>query len=232
MYLLKFLAKCGICSRRKAEDIIRQGLVSVNGTVVNEPFLQISAGDRVVYDGKEIRKQELVYIILNKPRCFVTTCEDELGRFSVMDLIKDATDARVYPVGRLDRLSTGLLLFTNDGALAQKLSHPSYEVQKTYRVLLDKPFTKQNVELMLNGFELEDGFINADACTMDNPDDKMDVMVKLHSGRNRIVRRMFEYLGYDVKKLDRIAYANLSIKGLPRGQWRYLTSQEVLSLSR
>jgi 23S rRNA pseudouridine2605 synthase len=231
MYLLKFLAKCGICSRRKAQDLIEQGLVSVNGSVVKEPFFQVSAGDAVIFDGKEIRKEELIYIILNKPRCFVTTCDDDLGRFSVMDLIKDATHARVYPVGRLDRLSTGLLLFTNDGILAQKLSHPSYEVQKTYRVLLDNPFSEKDREKMMTGFELEDGFIRPDACTVDKKDN-MDVTVQLHSGRNRIVRRMFEFLGYDVKKLDRIAYATLSIKGLARGQWRFLTPQEVLSLSR
>lgn len=230
MYLLKYLAQCGICSRRKAAELIKQGEISVNGKIVTMPFVQVEEGDEVIYQGEFVTQSKQVYIMLNKPKDYLTTCSDELGRKTVMELLKDATDERVYPVGRLDRMSTGLLLLTNDGALAQKLSHPRYNVPKEYRVFLDKSMEKKDLDKLLNGLELDDGFIKADQSFYGDRKNKRDVIVEIHSGRNRIVRRMFMALGYKVEKLDRISYAGLSLDRLDRGSWRFLSRREVAFL--
>lgn len=230
MYLLKYLAHCGICSRRKAVDLIKSGAISVNGQVVTMPFSLVSQGDVVRYNGVVVEPEKHVYLLLNKPKDYVTTCRDTHGRKTVMELIAGATEKRIYPVGRLDRMSTGLLLFTNDGALAQKLSHPSSEVAKVYRVLLNKSFLKKDLERLRNGFELEDGFIRADACSYGDMKNRRDVVLEIHSGRNRIVRRMFQFLGYRVEKLDRVGYAGLTLGSLARGAWRVLEQKEVARL--
>lgn len=227
MYLLKYLAQCGICSRRKAAELIKQGEITVNGNVVTMPFVLIEPGDEVIYQGKLVVRPKQVYILLNKPKDYLTTCCDERGRKTVMELVQDATDERVYPVGRLDRMTTGLLLLTNDGSLAQKLSHPRYNIPKKYRVLLDAPFAEQDRKKLREGLELDDGAVMVDAIEYGDKKNKCDVIVQLHSGRNRIVRRIFSALGYTVEKLDRIAYAGLTLGALPRGSWRFLTKQEV-----
>lgn len=234
MYLLKYLAHCGVCSRRKAFDLIKEGLVTVNDEQVFSPFTQVTVDDEVTFRGVIVRPQSYDYIIVNKPKDYVTTCRDTRGRKTVMELIEGASSVRVYPVGRLDRMTTGLLLFTNDGALTQKLSHPSSNVPKQYRVWLDRSLEKKDFDVLLKGFELDDGFIQVDFCEYPNPKDKRDVIVEIHSGRNRIVRRMFAQLGYRVKKLDRVGYAGLTLKtiGLERGAWRRLTDDEVAMLRR
>lgn len=227
VYLLKFLTQCGIASRRRVVDLIKQGHVQVSGIVERAPFAQISDDDEILCDGKPVKKESFVYILLNKPKGYLTACADDRGRKIVMELIEGATEQRVYPVGRLDRMSTGLLLFTNDGQLAQKLGHPSGNVPKRYRVLLNKPLAKKDFESLQSGITLEDGSIKVDAIAYHSIKDKRDVIVQLHSGRNRIVRRMFQHLHYHVEKLDRIGYANLTLENLPRGEWRYLTQDEV-----
>lgn len=234
MYLLKYLAHCGVCSRRKAVELIKQGLITVNGEVITMPFALVCQDDEVTFRGKVVTPESYDYILLNKPKDYLTTCSDERGRKTVMELIDGATSARVYPVGRLDRISTGLLLFTNDGALAQKLSHPSSNVSKNYRVLLDRPLREKDCESLQKGFELDDGFIQVDSCVYANKKDKRDVVLEIHSGRNRIVRRMFAHLGYVVEKLDRVGYAGLTLRlvSLERGAWRHLTDDEIAMLRR
>lgn len=232
MYLLKYLAHCGICSRRKAAELIKQGLVKVNGQVVTMPFSQTKEGDLVTYKGKVVKPQKHVYVLLNKPKGYLTTCSDERGRKTVMELVKDASKNRLYPVGRLDRDSTGLLLFTNDGKLAQKLSHPSGNVPKVYRVLLDKQLLKQDLQKIQNGITLEDGFLEVDRCNYNTPKNKYDIIIQIHSGRYRIIRRMFKHLGYKVEKLDRVEYAGLTKQNLSRGAWRFLTKDEITQLLR
>lgn len=229
MPLNKYIAHCGLCSRRDAVPMIKEGKVEVNGKVVSEPGYKISETDVVSVSGKKITPQKnLVYILLNKPKGFITTTEDERGRRTVMDLVASAGVERLYPIGRLDRNTTGLLLLTNDGELTQKLSHPKYLVKKIYHVSLDKPISKQDFEQIIQGIELEDGFIRVDALAM--LEQKNQLGIEIHSGKNRIVRRIFEHFGYVVERLDRMMYAGLTKKNLPRGKWRFLDEKEVILL--
>ena len=228
MPLNKFIAHCGITARRDAAQLVKDGKVKVNGEVVTEPGFKVSAKDDVKVAGKKIfLAKNLVYILINKPKDYITTVEDPQGRRTVLDLIRGATPERVFPVGRLDRNTTGVLLLTNDGELTQKLTHPSFEVKKIYEVTLDKPLTKFDFDKILSGMELEDGFIRADALAYSDKNDKTSVGIEIHSGRNRIVRRMFEAMGYDVKNLDRVMFANLTKKNVERGKWRFLNEKEV-----
>ncbi|RZS72531.1 pseudouridine synthase [Pseudobacter ginsenosidimutans] len=228
MPLNKFIAHAGVCSRRDAADIVRSGKVVVNGETVTEPGFKVSGKDEIKVNGKKIAvRRNLVYILLNKPKDYITTTEDPQGRKTVLDIIRNATTERVYPIGRLDRNTTGVLLLTNDGELAQKLSHPSYEIKKIYEVTLDKPLTKKDFDSIIGGVNLEDGFIQPDALAYADSKDKAVIGIEIHSGRNRIVRRIFEHMGYDVRNLDRVMYANLTKKNVDRGKWRLLTEKEV-----
>ncbi len=229
MPLNKYVAHCGISSRREAVDLIKEGKITVNGEVMLQPGYKVEPTDKIEYGGKVISsKKNLVYILLNKPKNYITTTEDPQERKTVMELIADAGDERVYPVGRLDRNTTGLLLLTNDGELAQKLSHPKYNIKKLYQITLDKPLTKLHFEKIMEGLTLEDGEVKVDA--MAYVDKKNEIGIEIHSGRNRIVRRIFEHLGYQVDKLDRVMYAGLTKKNIPRGKWRFLNEQEVINL--
>ncbi len=228
MPLNKFLAYCGICGRREAADIIKLGNVTVNGDKIFEPGYKVRGNEDVKVKGKKIFLQRnLVYILLNKPKDYITTSKDPEGRKTVLELIKGATKERVYPVGRLDRNTTGVLLLTNDGELAQQLTHPSFQVKKIYEVRVDKPVTKKDFEAILTGVTLEDGFVKADHLGYADDKDKSVVGIEIHSGRNRIVRRIFEHLGYDVRNLDRVMFANLTKKNVDRGKWRMLQEKEV-----
>ena len=226
--LNKFVAHAGVCSRRDAAELVKSGKVAVNGQTITEPGFKVSEKDDVSVQGKKITmSRNLVYILLNKPKDFLTTTDDPQGRKTVMDIVKKATQERVYPIGRLDRNTTGVLLLTNDGQLAQKLSHPSYEIRKIYEVRLDKPLIKKDFETIQAGITLEDGFIQPDSLAYADPKDKTIIGIEIHSGRNRIVRRIFEHLGYDVRNLDRVMYAQLTKKNVERGKWRFLTEKEV-----
>jgi 23S rRNA pseudouridine2605 synthase len=228
MPLNKYLAHCGVCSRREAAAVVKTGTVIVNGKVITEPGHKVTDKDEVKVNGKKIFIQkELVYILINKPKDYITTSDDPQGRKTIMDLMKGATTQRIYPVGRLDRNTTGVLLLTNDGELTQKLSHPSYQVKKVYEVTLDRPLEKKDFEKLMNGVTLEDGFVAPDAMGYADAKDKKIIGIEIHSGRNRIVRRMFEFLGYDVRNLDRVLFANLTKKNVDRGKWRYLNEKEV-----
>lgn len=228
MPLNKFLAHCGVASRREAVDMIKQGHVTVNGKKVEEPAHRVSSKDVVELNGKKLYvTQNLVYILLNKPKDYLTTTSDPKDRKTVLQLVKNATQERVYPVGRLDRNTSGVLLITNDGELTQRLTHPSFNVKKIYEAKLDKSLTKAHFEKILEGLQLEDGEIHADALAYADPHDKSIIGIELHSGRNRIVRRIFEHLGYDVKALDRVLYAGLTKKNVERGKWRYLNEKEI-----
>jgi 23S rRNA pseudouridine2605 synthase len=228
MPLNKFVAHSGICGRREAATLVKEGKVTVNGDIIFEPGYKVMGNEDVKVNGKKIFSQKnLVYVLLNKPKDFLTTLKDPEGRKTVVDLVKAATKERIYPVGRLDRNTTGVLLLTNDGELAQKLTHPSFEVKKIYEVKLDKPVAKQDVDAILNGITLEDGFIKADAVSYVDAKDKSLVGIEIHSGRNRIVRRIFESLGYDVRNLDRVMFANLTKKNVDRGKWRHLNEKEI-----
>ena len=231
--LNKYLADCGICSRREADDLIKAGCVEVNGEVITTMGYKVKTGDKVVYGGQTLNREKLRYILLNKPKGYITTSDDPYERDTVMELVKDACDERIFPVGRLDKQTTGLLLFTNDGDLAKKLTHPSSEVPKLYHVVLDKPLTKNDMLRIAEGIELDDGPIAADAISyVEGDESKKEVSIELHSGRNRIVRRIFEHLGYEVQKLDRVMFAGLDKYKLPRGEWRFLTDLEVTNLKK
>lgn len=231
MPLNKFIAHAGICGRREAAEIVKSGKVKVNGNVMMEPGHKVSAKDEIRVNGKKIfLSKDLVYILLNKPKDYITTTDDPQKRKTVLDLIGRATSERVYPVGRLDRNTSGVLLLTNDGELAQKLTHPSNEVKKVYAVTLDKPLEKKDFEQILNGVVLEDGPASVDALAYADAKDKTQLGVEIHSGRNRIVRRIFEHLGYDVRNLDRVIFAGLTKKNVDRGKWRFLTEKEVRDL--
>ena len=231
MPLNKFIAHCGVTSRRDAVALIKEGKVSVNKKVVTEPAFKVNEKDDVFYNGKKLFvTKNLVYILLNKPKDYITTTDDPQNRKTVLQLTKNATDQRIYPIGRLDRNTSGVLLMTNDGQLTQELTHPSFNVKKVYEVKLDKPLTKSDFEKILNGIKLEDGEIFADALAYADSKDKSVIGIELHSGRNRIVRRIFEHLGYDVKGLDRVMYANLTKKNVERGKWRYLGEKEIRAL--
>lgn len=228
MPLNKFIAHSGICSRREAVDKIKAGEVKVNGQPESNPAYKVQPNDIVTHNGKKIEPvRRMVYILLNKPKDFITTAEDDRGRKTVLDIVKSATDERIFPVGRLDRNTTGILLLTNDGDLAQQLTHPSFEVRKIYEATLDKPLEKKHLEQLVNGIVLDDGPVQADAVAYADPKDKSVIGIELHSGKNRIVRRMFEHLGYDVRSLDRVMFANLTKKNVERGKWRFLTEKEV-----
>ena len=227
--LNKYIANAGLCSRREADGLIETGQITVNGKVVNELGYKINPGDIVKYGNRILNPEKMVYILVNKPKDYITTTEDPEGRHTVMELVAGACQERVYPVGRLDRNTTGLLLLTNDGELAEKLMHPSNEINKIYQVELDKPITTEDFEKINEGLELEDGFIKPDDLALVTPD-AMVVGIEIHSGRNRIVRRIFESLGYEVTKLDRTVYAGLNKKDLPRGKWRFLNEKEVVRL--
>ncbi len=228
MPLNKYLAHCGVTSRRDAIPLIQEGKVKVNGTVVTEPGFKVSESDEVIFNGKKLFvTKNLVYILLNKPKDYITTTDDPQGRKTVLQLVKAATTERIYPIGRLDRNTSGVLLLTNDGELTQKLSHPSYQITKLYEVKLDKPLSKTDFDKILHGIKLEDGLIKADSLAYADARDKSVIGIEIHSGRNRIVRRIFEHLGYDVKGLDRVMYANLTKKNVERGKWRYLSEKEV-----
>jgi len=228
MPLNKYMAHCGVCSRREAVELINAGKVKVNGTLATEPGYKIKETDEVVYNGKKLFvTKNLVYILLNKPKDYITTTDDPQGRKTVLQLIKHATTERVYPIGRLDRNTSGVLLLTNDGDLTQKLSHPSYEIKKIYEVKLDKPLTKADFDKIVKGLKLEDGEIQIDSLAYADSKDKSIIGIELHSGRNRIVRRIFEHLGYDVKGLDRVMYANLTKKNVERSKWRFLSEKEI-----
>ena len=225
--LNKFMANAGVCSRREADELIQKGLVKVNGQVVTELGTKISHDDTVEYNDKVVTLEHKCYILLNKPKDCVTTSDDPNGRLTVMDLVKGACDERIYPVGRLDRNTTGVLLLTNDGDLASKLTHPKYVKKKIYHVWTDKDISEDDMQQIADGIELEDGPIHADAISYATDTDRNQAGIEIHSGRNRIVRRIFESLGYHVTKLDRVYFAGLTKKNLPRGRWRYLTQDEV-----
>ena len=231
--LNKYLADCGICSRREADDLIKAGCVMVNDEVITTMGYKVKTNDKVVYGGQTLNREKLRYILLNKPKGYITTSDDPYERDTVMELVQNACPERVYPVGRLDKQTTGLLLFTNDGDLAKKLTHPSSEIPKLYHVILDKPLTKNDMLRIAEGIELDDGPIAADNIAYDQDDDsKKSIGIELHSGRNRIVRRIFEHLGYEVTKLDRVMFAGLDKYKLPRGEWRFLTDLEVMNLKK
>jgi 23S rRNA pseudouridine2605 synthase len=233
--LNKYVSNSGVCSRREADDFIKAGLVSVNGKIVTEMGVKVNPGDVVRFHDRIISPERMVYVLLNKPKDYITTTDDPFERNTVMELVKDACRERIYPVGRLDRNTTGLLLFTNDGDLAKKLMHPSLEVAKIYHVELDFNLRGEDMDAIRKGITLEDGFIKVDdinyAVTPETKGlDKKQIGIQIHSGRNRIVRKIFEHLGYNIRKLDRVVYAGLTKKDLPRGRWRFLSPIEVASL--
>lgn len=225
--LNKYMANAGVCSRREADEFIQAGQVKVNGVVMSELGTKITRNDVVTFQDKVITPEHKIYVLLNKPKDCVTTSDDPQGRLTVMDIVRNACTERIYPVGRLDRNTTGVLLLTNDGDLASKLTHPKFIKKKIYHVWTDKDVSEEDMQRIADGIELEDGPIHADAVSYATDTDKNQVGIEIHSGRNRIVRRMFEALGYRVIKLDRVYFAGLTKKNLQRGRWRYLTQQEV-----
>ncbi|KKP22619.1 MAG: Pseudouridine synthase [candidate division TM6 bacterium GW2011_GWF2_28_16] len=227
MQLYKFLPTAGACSRRKASELIKSKKVKVNGQVIDNIFYEVKKTDLVQVDGKIVTLPDFKYILLNKPKDYICTLSDQSDRRIIMDLVEDSNLPRVYPIGRLDRSTTGLIILTNDGDLTQKLSHPKYEIPKGYRVTLDRPLSKQDFVAIKKGIKLEDGFINVDNIAFVNGSKNKELELEIHSGRNRIIRRIFEYFDYKVKKLDRFYYAGLTKAGLPLGKWRLLTKAEV-----
>ena len=228
--LNRFIANAGVCSRREADELIKKGKITVNGKVVTEMGTIVSMRDDVRYNDRKLNAERKVYLLLNKPKDYVTTVSDPHARHTVMELIQGACDERIYPVGRLDRNTTGVLLFTNDGDLAKKLTHPKHNTKKIYHVFLDKPVTRDHITEISEGVKLDDGEIAADAVSYVDKSDKKEVGIEIHSGRNRIVRRLFEHLGYKVVKLDRVFFAGLTKKGISRGKWRMLNTREVSKL--
>ena len=227
--LNRFIANAGVCSRREADGLIASGKIKVNGKVVVEMGHKVKKTDRVEYKGKQLKSETHQYVLLNKPKGFVTTTKDPHAKRTVMELVEKACEERIYPVGRLDKETTGLLLFTNDGATAKKLTHPSHKVRKIYQVELDKPITNEDFESVLAGVTLDDGPAPISELAVLG-EDNHHLGVELHIGRNRIVRRIFEHLGYKVKKLDRVMFATLTKKNLPRGKFRHLNTKEIMAL--
>lgn len=227
--LNRFIAQSGVCSRREADDFIVAGVVSVNGKIVTELGTKVMPTDEVRFNDTRVQGEKKVYLVLNKPKGYVTSLDDPHATKTVMDLVKGACTERIYPVGRLDKNSLGLLLFTNDGDMTKQLTHPTYQKKKIYQVTLDKPLTRADMDRIAEGITLEDGEIHADEIAYVK-DKKQEIGIEIHSGRNRIVRRIFEFLGYEVKKLDRVYYAGLTKKNLKRGAWRFLTDEEVQRL--
>ncbi len=229
--LNKYIAASGVCSRREADTLIQKGLVQVNGKKIVEMGFKLNRNDKVALNGKLIIPEKKVYIVLNKPKDTVSTVKDPHAKRTVLEIVNHKGNERIYPVGRLDRNTTGVLLLTNDGELTKQLTHPSYNKKKIYHVVLDKAISKNELSEIASGIKLEDGMINADAISYVN-DSKNEVGIELHSGKNRIVRRIFEHLGYRVEKLDRVYFAGLTKKNIPRGRWRYLTEKEINILKR
>ena len=228
MRLNKYIAHAGVCSRREADKLISSGVITINSKIVTELGFKVAQSDKVHMDGQLLVAEKLQYVLLNKPKGFVTTTDDPQERKTVMDLVAKSTTERIYPVGRLDMATTGLLLFTNDGDLAKKLTHPKYRVRKVYHVYLDKALTKHDMTKIVTGFELEDGEINVDKISyVDGDRTKKEIGIQIHSGRNRIVRRIFEHLEYEVTKLDRVVFGGLTKKDIPRGKYRHLSPAEV-----
>ncbi|MDQ3050661.1 MAG: pseudouridine synthase [Bacteroidota bacterium] len=225
--LNKYIANAGICSRREADDLITAGVISVNGVVVTELGIKVNPGDEVKFNDQTLKTETMVYVLLNKPKDYITTTDDPEERKTVMNLVHDAGKERIFPVGRLDRNTTGLLLLTNDGELTKRLTHPSSNVKKIYQVELDNNLTQEDMVRAAEGIELEDGPASVDEIHYESPTEKNVIGVELHSGRNRVVRRIFEAMEYKVRKLDRVYFAGLTKKDLPRGRWRYLTEMEV-----
>jgi 23S rRNA pseudouridine2605 synthase len=228
--LNKYIASTGLCSRREADEFIVAGLVTINGKLVTELGVKVSPGDVVKYSGETLREEKKVYILLNKPKDYVTTVEDPHAKKTVLDLLKNACKERIYPVGRLDRNTTGVLLLTNDGEITKRLTHPRFEKLKIYHVYLNKNIKPGDMEKIATGITLEDGTIKADSVSYADPVDKTQVGIEIHSGRNHIVRRIFEHLGYEIVKLDRVYFAGLTKKNLHRGEWRFLTEKEIAML--
>jgi len=228
--LNKYIASTGLCSRRTADEHIKNGLITVNGKVITELGVKIKPGDTVKYGGRNLIEQRKVYIIINKPKDYVTTARDPHAKKTVFDLIKNSDKERIYPVGRLDRNTTGILLLTNDGDLTKKLTHPKYNKLKIYHVYLNKTLKSSDMNKIAEGVTLEDGFIKVDSINYVDKADKKQVGIEIHSGRNRIIRRIFEHLDYKIIMLDRVYFAGLTKKGLPRGKWRYLRKEEIAML--
>lgn len=227
--LNKYIANAGVCSRREADKLITEGLITVNGEIITTVGTMVKKTDKVVYDGKNLVAEKMVYVLLNKPKNCMTTLSDPHAKHTVIDLVKHACSERIYPVGRLDKMTTGILLLTNDGDLAKKLTHPSHEHRKIYHAFLNKPISQEDLDKIAEGFELEDGFIISDKISLVQGNN-MEVGIEIHSGRNRIVRRIFAHLGYEVVKLDRVYFSGLTKKDVPRGKWRFLTPKEVTFL--
>jgi 23S rRNA pseudouridine2605 synthase len=228
--LNKFISNSGICSRREADTYIEHGSVTVNGNLVTEMGYKVQANDDVRFDGSSITPEKKKYVLLNKPKNYITTMDDERGRKTVMDLISNAANERIYPVGRLDRMTTGLLLFTNDGELAKKLTHPKHDVKKLYHASLDKKLDLKDLQKLRGEVVIEGKKVFIDAISYVEGQTKTEIGIEIHSGRNRIVRKIFEHVGYKVVKLDRVLFAGLTKKNLPRGRWRELTNQELANL--
>ena len=225
--LNKFLAHSGVCSRREADKFILAGLVRVNGEVVKELGTKVHPTDKIQFEDSTLKREKLVYVLLNKPKGFITSMDDPFDRKTVMSLVENAVKERIYPVGRLDRNTTGLLLFTNDGQMAKKLTHPSHRIKKIYHITLDKDLDRQHFDEILEGVELEDGIIKPDALAYVLEDNKKEIGLEIHSGKNRIVRRIFEHFDYQVVKLDRVKFGGLTKKDLPRGKYRFLSPPEI-----
>lgn len=232
MRLNRFIANSGVCSRREADDLIKNGLISVNGKCITDLGTKVSHGDDVRYKGKRLSAEKKVYILMNKPKGYVTTVEDPHADKTVIDLLGDSLSERVYPVGRLDKDTTGVLLLTNDGDLTGKLTHPKYNRRKIYHVFLETVLSKNDLFRMTEGIQIDDELVVADAVSYADPEDRSQVGVEIHSGQNRVIRRMFEAMGYRVKKLDRVYFAGLTKKNLPRGKWRLLSEKEISMLKR
>jgi 23S rRNA pseudouridine2605 synthase len=230
--LNRYIANSGLCARREADELIKKGHISVNGVKVTDMGIRVKPSDSVEYNGRKLRLEKKVYILLNKPKGYVTTVKDPHAEATVIDLVRDAAGERIYPVGRLDKSTTGVLLLTNDGELAGKLTHPRYGARKVYLVVTDRDVTRHDMETIIKGVDLDDGTVSADAISYFDPEDRTQVGLEIHSGQNRVVRRIFEKLGYRVKKLDRVSFAGLTKKNLPRGTWRHLTSKELSMLKR
>ena len=230
--LSKYLAQAGVASRRKVVDIIKSKVVTINEIVITEPGYKVQSTDCIKVNNQQVIAQSKLYILLNKPKDCITTLSDEKGRCNVIDVIGKDIKERIYPIGRLDRNTTGVLLLTNDGELAQRLSHPSFKIEKIYYVRLNKVFTRADMQKIREGILLDDGFINVDEIEYVQGESKYSVVVALHSGKNRIVRRIFEFMGYEIKKLDRVEYAGITKSGLKAGQWRYLSNEEIQYLKK
>jgi 23S rRNA pseudouridine2605 synthase len=230
--LNRFIANSGVCSRREADELISDGFITVNGKAVTDLGTKVSIRDDVRYKNKRLRAEKKVYILMNKPKGYVTTVEDPHADHTVLEIIGDAITERVYPVGRLDKATTGVLLLTNDGELTGKLTHPKYKRKKIYHVFLDNPVTKSDLLKLAEGIELEGEIIIADSVAYADPDDKTQIGIEIHSGQNRVIRRIFEKLGYKVVKLDRVYFAGLTKKNVQRGKWRFLNDKEISMLKR